>query len=84
MSTHLFMSTSPKQKAGAYRLSFIINTAIGGTLILVGVLEFLERVAYPVVAHTKFEWGFELTGILCLIIAYICHRKYWKYLRLCR
>jgi hypothetical protein len=72
------MSTSPKQKARAYRLSFIINTAIGGTLILIAILAYMERLSYPVIAHNKIQWGFELAGILCLGIAYICRRKYLR------
>jgi hypothetical protein len=67
-----------KQKARAYRLSFIINTAIGGTLILIAILAYMERLAYPVIAHNKIQWGFELVGISCLAVAYICRRMYLR------
>jgi hypothetical protein len=75
------MTTSPAQKARGYRLSFIINTAVGVFMLLLAAIGFMVELSFPSMRGGGLVWGFLPAALICFIIG-IIHRQ--KYLSLSR
>ena len=69
------MNTPQTQKPRGYRLSFIINTAFGGLMLLLSAASSILEAAYPQLRGTLAS-GFILTAVLCLFIASLHYSKY--------
>jgi hypothetical protein len=81
LTTYLFMTTSPAQKARGYRLSFIINTAVGVFLMLLAAIGFMVELSFPSMRGSGLAFGFLPAALICFSIG-IIHRQ--KYLSLSR
>jgi membrane-bound ClpP family serine protease len=74
------MSTSQIQSARGYRLSFVINTVLGGVMLVLGIVGIVIEVMAPSL-RGSLAWGFLPAAIVCLSIGF-AHRS--KYLSLSR
>jgi hypothetical protein len=75
------MTTSSPQQARGYRLSFIINTAVGVFMLLLAAIGFMVELSFPSMRDSGLVWGFLPAALICFTIG-IIHRQ--KYLRLSR
>ena len=69
------MNTPQTQNPRGYRLSFIINTAIGGLMLLLSAASFIFETVYPELRGT-LEWPFTWNAVLSLFIASLHYSKY--------
>jgi hypothetical protein len=72
------MTTSPPQKARGYRLSFIINTAVGVLMLLLAAI---GELYFPAMRDSGLVFGFLPAAVICFVVG-IIHRQ--KYLSLTR
>ena len=66
---------NPPQNPKGYRLSFIINTGIGGLMLLLSAASFIFESFHSQLRGT-LAWGFTWTAVLCLFIASLHYSKY--------
>jgi hypothetical protein len=69
------MSTTHTQQPRGYKLSFIINTAVGGLLLLVAVVAGVFEGLFPAL-RGQLAWGFVPAAMVCWFIASIHYSKY--------
>lgn len=69
------MNTPQTQNPRGYRLSFVINTVIGGLMLLLSAASFVFESLYPQL-RGSLEWGFTWAAVLCLFIASLHYSKY--------
>jgi hypothetical protein len=69
------MKTPQTQNAKGYRLSFIINTVVGGLMLLLSAASQIFESAFPQL-HGTLAQGFIWTAVLCLFIASLHYSKY--------
>ena len=69
------MNTPQAQNPRGYRLSFIINTAIGGLMLLLSAASSILESLYPQL-HGTLAWGFTCSAVICLFIASLHYSKY--------
>jgi hypothetical protein len=74
------MNTSQPERARGYKLSFIINTVVGGFMLLLGIIGVTLEISIPIL-RGSLAWGFLAAAIVCLSIG-LSHRR--KYLNLTR
>jgi len=70
------MTTSPPQQARGYRLSFIINTAVGIFMLLLAAIGFMVELSFPSMRDSGLVWGFLPAAGICLTVGFIHRRKY--------
>ena len=68
------MSTTPAFSAKRYRLSFLINTAIGALLLFLSAVAYVLEHVYPAL-HGELTWGFLWPAVICLFVASLHHAK---------
>jgi hypothetical protein len=69
------MNKPQTQNPKGYRLSFIINTAIGGLMLLLSTAGYVFESLHPQLRGT-LSGGFTGTAVLCLFIASLHYAKY--------
>jgi hypothetical protein len=69
------MNTIPHQNGRGYRLSFIINTALGSLLLLLAAAGAIFEGVFPQMRGT-LAFGFLWPAIVCLFIASLHYSKY--------
>ena len=69
------MTTSAPQNVRRYKLSFIINTVIGGLMLLLSVFSFSLESIFPQLGGS-LSHGFLPGAVLCLFIASLHYAKY--------
>lgn len=69
-----FMNTSPVHDHNAFRLSFIINTAVGALLLLLSAVGLVLEGVFPQMRGT-LACGFMWPAIVCLFIASLHYSK---------
>lgn len=67
------MKTSTKPKN--YKLSFIINSVIGGLMLALSIVGYVIEIIHPQLRGT-LAGGFLFTAIICLFIASLHYSKY--------
>jgi hypothetical protein len=70
------MNTSPQQQARGYRLSFIINTAVGVFMLLLAAIACLAELSFPALRGGGLLLGFLPAAGICLTVGFIHRRKY--------
>ena len=70
-----FMNTPQSKDARSYKLSFIINTVVGGVLLLLAEIAGIFEGLFPAV-RGHLVWGFLPATILCWFIASLHYSKY--------
>lgn len=66
---------TPQHPGRGYRISFIINSAVGALLLLLAAVAAVFEVLFPAV-RGGLVWGFVPAIIGCFTIAFIHRRKY--------
>jgi len=69
------MNTPETQHPRGYRLSFIINTAAGGLLLLMAVVAGVFEGLSPAL-RGQLVWGFVPAAMVCWFIASLHYSKY--------
>jgi len=69
------MMSTPQQRARGYRISFIINTLVGGFLLLLAIVAAVFEILFPAM-RGGLVWGFVPAIIGCFTIGYIHRRRY--------
>ena len=64
-----------KPNAKAYRRSFIINTAIGGLMLLLAIVAQFFEAFFPAL-RWELVWGFVPGTLICWFIASLHYAKY--------
>ena len=75
------MSAPRTESARGYKLSFIINTAAGGLLLLLGIMGFILENVFPALQGGGLAWGFLIAAIVCLSVGFAHRRKYLSLVR---
>ena len=70
----VLMNTDSTSSERRYRLSFIINTAVGTFLLFLSAVSYVLEHVYPAM-RGELVWGFLWTAVLCLFIASLHHAK---------
>jgi hypothetical protein len=70
-----FMNTPQARNPRSYKLSFIINTAVGGILLLLTVIAGVFEGFFPVL-RGQLVWGFVPATMVCWFIASLHYSKY--------
>ena len=73
--TTQIMNTSQTQNPRGYKLSFIINTAVGGILLLLGIIAGVFEGVFPSL-RGQLVWGFVPATMICGFIASLNYAKY--------
>jgi hypothetical protein len=68
------MNTDPASSAKRYRLSFLINTAVGAFLLFLSIVGYVLEHLYPALCG-ELAWGFLWPAVLCLFVASLHHAK---------
>jgi hypothetical protein len=68
------MNTDPASSAKRYRLSFLINTAVGAFLLFLSIVGYVLEHLYPAL-RGELAWGFLWPAVLCLFVASLHHAK---------
>jgi hypothetical protein len=69
------MNTPQTQNPRGYKLSFIINTAVGGFLLLLAIIAGFFEGLFPAV-RGQLVWGFLPATMICWFIASLHYSKY--------
>jgi len=69
------MSTQSNQNPRRYKLSFIINTAVGGILLLLAVIAGVFEGLFPAL-RGQLVWGFVPATMICWFVASLHYSKY--------
>ncbi len=69
------MHTPQTQHPRSYKLSFSINTALGGLLLLMAVVTGVLEGLFPAL-RGKLVWGFVAAAMVCWFIASLHYSKY--------
>jgi len=69
------MNTPQTQKPRGYKLSFIINTAVGGILLFLAVIAGVFEGLFPALRE-QLVWGFVPATMICWFIASLGYSKY--------
>ncbi len=69
------MSTPQTQNPQGYKLSFIINTAVGGFLLLLAIIAGVFEGLFPAM-RGQLVWGFVPATMICWFIASLHYSKY--------
>ncbi|MEI6566456.1 MAG: hypothetical protein WCR20_07265 [Verrucomicrobiota bacterium] len=69
------MNTDPGKSSRGYKLSFIINTVLGGLMLLLSVFSFSLESLFPQLGGSISQ-GFLPGAVLCLFIASLHYAKY--------
>ena len=70
-----FMNTPQTQNPRGYKLSFIINTAVGGILLLLAVIAGAFEGLFPAL-RGQLVWGFLPATMICWFVASLHYSKY--------
>jgi hypothetical protein len=66
---------SQTEGARGYKLSFIINTTVGGAMLLLGIIGVVLEILLPVL-RGSLAWGFFPAAVICLSVGMAHRRKY--------
>ena len=69
------MNTQSNQNPRRYKLSFIINTAVGGILLLLAVIAGVFEGLFPAL-RGQLVWGFVPAAMICWFVASLHYSKY--------
>jgi formate hydrogenlyase subunit 4 len=69
------MNTPQTPDPKGCRLSFIINTVVGGLMLLLSAISSVFETIYPQLRGT-LAWGFTWTAVVCLFIASLHYAKH--------
>jgi hypothetical protein len=69
------MNTPETEHLRGYKLSFIINTAVGGVLLLMAVVTGVFEGLFPAL-RGQLVWGFVPAAMICWFIASLHYSKY--------
>ena len=71
----MLMNTKSNQNPRRYKLSFIINTAVGGILLLLAVIAGVFEGLFPAL-RGQLVWGFVPATMICWFVASLHYSKY--------
>lgn len=74
---HPLMNTPQTQNPRNYRISFLINTIVGGIALLLAIAAGIFEQLFPSM-RGKLVWGFASSTVICWFIASLHYSKYLK------
>ena len=69
------MNTPPIRHSSGYRLSFIINTVVGGVLLVLAIVAGVFEGLFPAL-RGQLVWGFLPGTLICWFIAALHYSKH--------
>jgi hypothetical protein len=69
------MNAPHTESARGYKLSLIINTAVGGLMLLLGIIGVALEISLPIL-RGGLAWGFLTAAVVCLSVGLVHRRKY--------
>ena len=67
---------TPTNTGKGYQLSFIINSIVGGLLLVFAVAGFILEREFPVLQGGGLVWGFVPGAAVCLCVGFFHRQKY--------
>jgi hypothetical protein len=74
-STNFMNPSNTTPNPNGYRLSFIINAAVGGLMLMLSATAYVLEILHPQLRGT-LAWGFMFTAVLCLFISSLHYSKF--------